>query len=86
MPEIKAKVNIDKLEAKVKLVEEKEDNMVVDRQLVTEAKIQYGGTPAKLEEILWALKAGHTITATFTCPQIGMDMPEEEQEPALAGK
>jgi len=81
--EIKAKVTVDKLEAKVKLVEEKEEGVVVDRQLVTEAKIQYEGTPAMLEKILYTLQAGHTVKATFTTPQRGLDLPETK-EPAAA--
>lgn len=32
MPEIKAKVIVDKLQATVKLVEEKENGVVIDRQ------------------------------------------------------
>lgn len=86
MSEIKAKVIVDKLQATVKMVEEKEDGMVVARTLVTQATIQYEGTPAKLERVLWALQAGHTVDVTFTTPQLGLDLPEEEKEPALAGK
>ena len=86
MAEIKAKVAVDKLEAKVKLVEEKEDGMVTDRHLITQATIQYEGTPAKLEKVLWALQAGHTVDVVFSTPQLGLDIPEEEKEPALAGK
>jgi len=85
MAEIKAEVRVDKLEAKVKLVEEKEEGVVIDRRLVTEVKIQYEGTPAMLEKILWTLQAGHTVKATFTTPQQGLDLPEEVKEPAEAG-
>jgi len=81
--EIKAKVTVDKLEAKVKLVEEKEEGVVVDRQLVTEAKIQYEGTPATLDRILYALKAGHQVDVTFTTPQQELDL--DEREPVHAG-
>ena len=86
MSEIRANVRVDKLEAKVKIVDEKEDGAVVDRHLVTQATIQYEGTPAKLEKVLWALQAGHTIDVTFSTPQLGLAMPEEEKEPAMAGK
>lgn len=86
MSEIRAKVVVDKLEAKVKLVEDKEDGMVVDRHLITQATIQYEGTPAKLEKVLWALQAGHTVDVVFSTPQLGLDIPEEEKEPAMAGK
>jgi len=86
MSEIKAKVVVDKLEAKVKLVEDKEDGMVTDRHLITQVTIQYEGTPAKLEKVLWALQAGHTVDVTFFTPQLGLDIPEEEKELAMAGK
>lgn len=55
MPEIRADFRIDKLEAKVKLVEEKEDGMVVERHLITEVKVQYEGTPVwpELVQLRW---------------------------------
>ena len=86
MAEIKVNVVVDKIKATVEMVEEKEDGMVTDRHLVTKATIQYEGTPAKLEKVLWALQAGHTVNITFTTPQLGLDIPEEEKEPALASK
>lgn len=87
MSMIEVKVVIDKLEAKVKLVEEKEDGMVVDRHLVTTATIQYEGTPAKLDKVLWALKSGKSVDVTFFSPQTTMDFQSEKEkpEPAMAG-
>jgi len=88
MPEIKTKVVIDKLKAAVKIVEEREGGEVVDHHLVTKVTIQYEGTPAKLEKVLWALRSGHTVDVTFSTPQLGLGMPDkesdEEKEPVLA--
>lgn len=80
MPKNEVKIVAEKLEAKVKLVEEKEDGQVVDRSLVTEVKLQYQGTPSRLDEILYSLRAGHNIDVTFTCPQFSMPLVSEVKE------
>ena len=72
MSEIKAKIVVDKLEAKVKMVEEKEDGMVMDRHLINRSKDSVRRhTGPRLERILWALQAGHTVSVTFDTPQQG---------------
>jgi len=86
MSEIRETVSIDKIEAKVKIVEEKEENEVVDRHLITEVKIQYEGTPAVLDKVLYTLQAGHSINVTFTSPQLDLGFLDKEKETALAGK
>ena len=83
MPGTEVKVVANKLEAKVKIVEVTEKGEVVDRNLVTEVKIQYNGTPSQLDKMLYALRAGHVIDVTFTCPQSSLPLLEEEKE--LAG-
>ena len=72
MSEVVAKVQIDKLEAKVKIVEEKEKGEVIDRQLVTSVTLEYQGTPAKLDDILYTLRAGHAVDVTFASPQLSL--------------
>jgi hypothetical protein len=73
MSEVKVKVQIERLEAKVKIVDEKGDGgVVVDRHLITEVKLEYEGTPAKLEEVLYTLRAGHVIDVTFASPQLSL--------------
>lgn len=86
MSQIKETVSIDKIEARVKIIEEKEENEVVDRHLVTEVKIQYEGTPAQLDKVLYAMQAGHSIDVTFTSPQLSLGFLEKEKETALARK
>lgn len=74
MAEIKKVIkNIDRVEAGVKLVEEKEDGEVVDRILVTVVKLQFNGTPAIIDDILWALKAGQPISVAFFSSQLKLD-------------
>ena len=88
MPKINTTVHIEKLEAKVKLVEEKMEGEVVDRHLMTEVKVEYEGTPAQLDKVLYALKSGHQVDVTFATPQLGLDEALEEKEakdPALVG-
>lgn len=84
MSENKAEVTVESLEAKVKIVEEKEDGVVVDRHLVTEVKLQYEGTPALLEEILYTLKAGHTVKARFSAAQLPLATVKEPAEVAAS--
>ena len=83
MAEVKTTVHVDKLEAKVKMVEEKQDGEVIDRHLITEVKIEYEGTPAKLDDVLYTLRAGHTVDVTFASPQYSLPTPEPEKEPAV---
>jgi hypothetical protein len=85
MSEVAAKVQIDKMEAKVKIVEEKEEGAVVDRHLITEVKLEYEGTPALLDKVLYTLRAGHTVDVTFGSPQLSLGLDEETKEPATAG-
>jgi len=85
MAKVEAKVQTTKLEARVKLVEERVEGEVVDRHLMTEVKIEYEGTPARLDKVLYALKAGHDVDVTFGSPQYSLDEPEEAKEPATVG-
>ena len=82
MPKVEAKVQIEKMEAKVKLVEEKQEGEVIDRHLITEVKIEYEGTSAELDKVLYTLRAGHAVDVTFASPQQALDLPEEAKEPA----
>jgi len=85
MAKIEVKVQISKMEAKVKLVEEKQEGEVIDRHLITEVKVEYAGTPAKLEKVLYTLQAGHTVDVTFGSPQYSLDEAEEAKEPVTVG-
>jgi len=82
MANIEAKVIISKMEAKVKLAEEKAEGSVVARHLMTEVKIEYAGTPAKLDKVLYTLQAGHAVDVTFGSPQYSLDESQEAEEPA----
>lgn len=84
MGQLNVKVKIDTLEAKVKIVEEKAEGAVIDRHLITEVKIQYEGTPAKLDDILYTLRGGHAVDVTFSSPQQSLGLGEETKEPAGA--
>ena len=84
MAEINTTVQIEKLEAKVKLVEEKEEGIVIDRHLITEVKVEFEGTPAQLDKVLYALKSGHRVDATFFTAQLGLEeTPAKEPETAI---
>ena len=85
MAVIEARVQTSKLEAKVKLVEEKEEGRVIDRHLITEVKLEYEGTPAQLDKVLYALRSGQQIDVIFGSPQFSLDESQEEKEPAFAG-
>jgi hypothetical protein len=85
MSEVRAKLRIDKMEAKVKIVEEKAEGAVVDRHLITEVKFEYEGTPAKLDEILYTLRGGHAVDVSFSSPQQSLGLGEEAKEPAGVG-
>ena len=81
MTKINTTVQIEKLEAKVKLVEEKQEGEVIDRHLITEVKVEYEGTPAQLDKVLYALKSGHWVDVTFATPQFELDeIPHELKE------
>jgi putative NADH-flavin reductase len=82
MPKVEAKVQTTKLEAKVKIVEEKEKGEVIDRELVTTVTLEYDGTPAKLDDVLYTLRAGHAVDVTFSSPQMSLDLPQKSKEPA----
>jgi len=85
MAKVEAKVQTTKLEARVKLVEERVEGEVVDRHLMTEVKIEYEGTPAELDKVLYTLRAGHAVDVTFGSPQYSLDEPEEAKEPVTVG-
>lgn len=72
MAEVKVTLQIDKMEAKVKIVEEKEEGAVVDRHLITTVTMEYEGTPAKIDDVLYALRAGHRVDAIITSPQLSL--------------
>lgn len=87
MAEVKAKVQTQKIETKSKIVEEKgEGGMVVDRDIVTEVKIEYVGVPGKLDDVMHTLRAGHQVDVTFTSPQqsLGLEENKEIKESATA--
>lgn len=85
MAEVKVKVQIEKLEAKVKIVEEKEKGEVIDRDLVTTVTLEYSGTPARLDDVLHTLRAGHTVDVTFSSPQLSFGIEgKEEKVPAAS--
>ena len=84
MSKVEANVQIEKLEAKVKLVEEKQEGEVIDRHLITEVKVEYEGTPAQLDKVLYALKSGHRVDVTFATPQFGLDEITVEVKEAAA--
>jgi len=81
MAEVKATIKVEKAEAKVKIVEEKEEGAVVDRHLITTVSLEYEGTPAKLDDVLYTLRAGHSVDVTFSSPQQKLPL-EETKEPA----
>lgn len=80
MGDTRATVSTSKLEAKVKMVEETEKGEVVDRHLMTTVTIEYEGTPARLDTVLHALRAGHDVEVTFGSAQLSLDMPEKAEE------
>lgn len=56
----KIEVNVEDIKQPVvtaKVVEEKENGIVVERLLITSVKFEYEGSPAALENVLWALRA-----------------------------
>lgn len=85
MADTRATVSTSKLEAKVKMVEEKVEGEVVDRHLMTSVTIEYEGTPARLETVLYALRAGHDVEVTFGSAQLSLDMPDQAEELAAVG-
>lgn len=86
MAEINTTVQIEKLEAKVKIVEEKQEGEVIDRHIMTEVKVEYEGTPAELDKVLYALKAGHRVNMTLATPQFGLDEKPSQEKVTAATK
>ena len=85
MAQIEKTFQVEKLEAKVKIIEEKEEGQVIDRHIMTEVKVEYEGTPAELDKVLYALKGGHLVNMTLATPQLGLDESEvEKKEPVAA--
>lgn len=87
MPEIKAKItDIMGLETRAKIVDDKADGTVVDRHLITAIKFEAECRPDVMAKILWALKSGQQVSATFTTPQLDLGIGEEkvEEEPVEA--
>lgn len=83
MAKLEVKVKTNKLETKSKIVEEKgEGGVVVDRDIITEVKIEYVGVPGKLDDVMHTLRADHEVNVTFSSPQQSLDLPEESKEPA----
>lgn len=83
MAKLEVKVKTNKMELKSKIVEEKgEGGVVVDRDIVTEVKVEYIGVPGKLDGVLHTLRAGHEVNVTFGSPQLTLDEVREEKEPA----
>lgn len=81
MAEVNVKVQTTKLELKSKIVEEKgEGGMVVDRDIVTEVKVEYVGIPGKLDDVLHTLRAGHAVDVTFSSPQLSLGMETKEEK------
>jgi hypothetical protein len=54
---------------KSKIVETKEDGVVVDRELVTTVSFDYTGSPAKLSDVLYTLTAGNQVDVVFNTAQ-----------------
>ena len=79
MSDTRATVKTSKLEATVKMVEEKVEGAVVDRHLITSVTIEYEGTPARLDKVLHALRAGHDVEVTFGSPQLSLDLPDKAE-------
>lgn len=84
MAEINTTFQIEKLEAKVKIVEEKQEGEVIDRHIITEVKVEYEGTPAQLDKVLYAMKGGHRVNMTLATPQFGLDETTEQKEAVAA--
>ena len=83
MAKLEVKVKTNKVETKSKIVEEKgEGGVVVDRDIVTEVKVEYVGVPGKLDDVMYTLRAGHEVNVTFSSPQQTLDLAEEAKEPA----
>lgn len=85
MSQIKIEITgIEKLECKSKIVEEKEDGMVVDRELITEVKFQAEFGPEKMRDVMWALRSGKSVSVIFSCPQLelGLDVTAKEAKVA----
>ena len=78
MAQLNIKVQAERIEAKVKIVEEKKDGEVIDRHLITEVKLEYEGTPAKIDEVLYALRSGHPVDVVFGSPQLTLAGAAEE--------
>lgn len=87
MAEVKARVQTQKIETKSKIVEEKQEGEVIDRDIVTSVTIEYIGVPGKLDDVLHTLRAGHRIDVTFSSPQQSLELEEskEEKQPAQVG-
>ena len=58
--EIHAK-DIENLEIKTKIVEEKAEGVVVRKRLITNIKLDAETTPGKFDPVLKALKAGYRV-------------------------
>jgi len=81
MAEVNVKVQTEKMEVKSKIVEEKgEGGVVVDRHIITEVKVEYEGTPGKLDDILYTLRSGHDVDVTFSSPQLSLGLDESERK------
>ncbi len=76
MADLKATVgDIEGLEVRTKVVEEKEDGNVVDHHLMTTIKFDIEDMePNSLSLVLWAMKAGKAISVTFHNPQAVLDL------------
>jgi len=81
MAKVEVKVKTNKLETKTKIVEEKADGEVIDRDIVTSVTIEYVGVPGKMDDVLHTLRAGHEVDVTFSSPQQKLPL-EETKEPA----
>jgi hypothetical protein len=66
--------NIEKLEVKAKIIEEKEKGEVVDRYPVTVVKFQVRGTPGEFDKLLQAVANDHAVNAVFDSAQLGFDL------------
>jgi len=83
MAKLEVKVKTNKVETKSKIVETKgEGGAVIDRDIVTEVKVEYIGVPGKLDDVMHTLRAGHEVNVAFSSPQQSLDLGEEAKEPA----
>ena len=70
MPEERVEIkNIEKIDTKTKVVEEKQPEGEPERRIMTTVTLQFEGTSAALDPVLRAIAAGHRVSAELFTPQ-----------------